>query len=219
MTYALLALIWVLWCFLHSALISIRVTAYVKHRLGDRFRYYRLFYNAFALVTLVPVVVYAYQVGSEPLFSWEGTWRIGQALLLALSLFLFLAGARHYDGLAFLGVRQLKKRDSCVGLTETCALDTSGILAVVRHPWYAGGIMILWARNLDGSAIVTNMVLTGYFIVGSLLEERKLRIEFPETYREYQKKVSMLFPYQWLKLKLKFKSAIASPGKSESGRA
>ena len=79
--------------------------------------------------------------------------------------------------------------------------------------------MILWARNLDGSAIVTNMVLTGYFIVGSLLEERKLRIEFPETYREYQKKVSMLFPYQWLKLKLKFKSAIASPGKSESGRA
>lgn len=203
MMYALLALMWLVWCFLHSALISMRVTAYVKQRLGDRFRCYRLFYNGFALVTLIPVVVYAYHIESEPLFSWEGTWRIGQALLAAISLFLFLAGARHYDGPAFLGVRQLKKRDSCVGLTETCALDTSGILGVVRHPWYAGGIMIIWARDLDLSALITNLILTGYFIAGSLLEERKLSAEFPDTYREYQRKVSMLFPYRWLKSKWK----------------
>ena len=201
MEYALLALMWLVWCFLHSALISTRVTGYVKQRLGDRFRYYRLFYNGFALVTLIPVVFYAYRIGGDPLFSGEGFWRMGQGFLLALSLFLFLAGARHYDGRAFLGVRQLKKRDSCVGLTETCALDTRGILGVVRHPWYAGGIMILWARDLDLSAIITNLILTGYLVVGSFLEERRLSVEFPETYREYQKKVSMLFPYQWLKSK------------------
>jgi methanethiol S-methyltransferase len=203
MKYGLLTFMWIVWCFWHSALISRRVTGYVKQRLGDRFRYYRLAYNGFSLVTLIPVVLYAHSMRSEPLFSWEGYWRVVEVLVLAASLFLFLAGGRHYDGLTFLGVRQLKSRSSCVGLTETCRLNTRGILGVMRHPWYAGGMMIIWARDLDVSAIVTNVILTGYFIVGTLLEERKLSAEFPETYKEYQQKVSMFFPYQWLKSKLK----------------
>ena len=198
MKYAFLALIWFVWCFCHSALISTRVTGYLRQRLGDRFRYYRLAYNGFSLVTLIPVVLYGYSAQGEPGFSWEGHWRVGQAFLLPASLFLFFAGGRHYDGLAFLGLRQLRDRSSCMGLTETCALNTRGILGVMRHPWYAGGMMILWARDLDVSAIVTNFILTGYFIVGTLLEERKLLIEFPETYREYRQKVSMFFPYRWL---------------------
>jgi protein-S-isoprenylcysteine O-methyltransferase Ste14 len=201
MKNALLALVWLLWCFCHSALISMRITGYVKQRLGDRFRYYRLAYNGFSLVTLIPVVFYAYSLRSEPLFSWEGYWRVAQVLLLAASLFLFFAGGRHYDGLSFLGLRQLGSSSSCVGLTETCGLDTNGILGVVRHPWYAGGMMIIWARDLDLSAIITNVILTGYFIVGTVLEERKLLVEFPESYREYQQKVPMFLPYQWLRSK------------------
>ena len=63
--------------------------------------------------------------------------------------------------------------------------------------------MITWARDLDGSAIVTNVILTGYFIVGTLLEERKLSVEFPEAYKEYRQKVSMLLPFEWLKSKWK----------------
>jgi protein-S-isoprenylcysteine O-methyltransferase Ste14 len=203
MKYALLALVWLLWCFFHSALISMRVTGYLKQRLGDRFRYYRLAYNGFSLATLIPVVLYGYSVQGEPLFSWEGYWRVVQVFLLAVSVFLFVAGGRYYDGLSFLGLRQLRSRSSCAGLTETCGLNTKGILGVVRHPWYAGGMMIIWAKDLDMSAIVTNVILTGYFIVGTLLEERKLSVEFPETYKEYQQKVSMFFPYQWLKAKWK----------------
>jgi len=203
MKYALLALIWLTWCFLHSALISLTVTGYLKHCLGDRLRYYRVVYNGLALSTLIPVALYAYSIRSEPLFSWEGYWRIGQVLLLAASLFLFLAGGRNYDGLTFLGLRQLRDRSSCTGLTETCELNTRGVLGAVRHPWYAGGMMIIWARDLDVSAMITNIILTVYFIVGTLLEERKLSIEFPEAYKEYQQRVSMFFPYQWLKSKLK----------------
>jgi protein-S-isoprenylcysteine O-methyltransferase Ste14 len=201
MKYAFLALIWIMWCFLHSALISRRVTGYVKQRLGDRFRYYRLAYNGFSLVTLIPVVLYGYSVQGEPLFSWEGHWKVLQVFLLAVSVFLFVAGGRYYDGLSFLGLRQLRSRSSCAGLTETCGLNTKGILGVVRHPWYAGGMMIIWARELDLSAIITNLILTGYFIVGTVLEERKLSVEFPEAYKEYQQKVSMFLPYQWLKSK------------------
>jgi len=203
MKYALLALVWLVWCFCHSALISMRITGYVKQRLGDRFRYYRLAYNGFSLVTLIPVVLYGYSVQGEPLFSWEGHWKVLQVFLLAVSVFLFVAGGRYYDGLSFLGLRQLRSRSSCAGLTETCGLNTKGILGVVRHPWYAGGMMIIWARELDLSAITTNVVLTGYFIVGTVLEERKLSVEFPEAYKEYQQKVSMFLPSQWLRSKWK----------------
>jgi len=198
-----MALLWLSWCVLHSALISLTVTAYLKRNLRDGFRYYRLVYNALALITLIPVALYAHSLQTQPLFSWQGPWRVGQGLLLAASLFLFMAGARHYDLLTFLGARQLKQRDSCLGLTETRALDTRGILGAVRHPWYTGGMMVIWARDLDLSAILTNLILTGYFIVGTLLEERKLSIEFPAIYKDYRQKVSIFFPYQWFKSKWK----------------
>jgi methanethiol S-methyltransferase len=201
MRHELLGIIWSVWCFCHSALISLRVTGYLKKRLGDRFRYYRLAYNAFSLITLIPIVLYSDSIRSETLFSWDGYWRGVQILILVVSVFLFLAGARQYDGLSFLGLRQLRSGSFCGGLSETCGLNTKGILGVVRHPWYAGGILILWARDLDLSVIFTNLILTGYFMIGTVLEERKLLVEFPEAYRAYQQSVSMLFPYQWLKAK------------------
>ena len=203
MRYAFLTFIWLGWCFCHSALISMRVTRYLKHHLAERFRYYRLAYNGFSLITLIPIVLYSDNLRGDPLFSWEGYWRAVQVLLLATSLFLFVAGGRHHDTLSFLGLRQLRSGSSCAGLNETCDLNTKGILGIMRHPWYSGGIMIIWARELDLSVVVTNVILTGYFIVGAFLEERKLLVEFPETYKEYQKKVSMFFPYRWLILKWK----------------
>ena len=42
--------------------------------------------------------------------------------------------------------------------------------------------------------LVTNLVLTAYFVIGAILEERKLVAEFGEEYREYQKRVPMLVP-------------------------
>jgi methanethiol S-methyltransferase len=78
----------------------------------------------------------------------------------------------------------------------------SGIHRVVRHPWYLGGILIVWAQELSLPAILVNAVIVGYFIIGSFLEERKLVREFGNRYREYQQTVSMLFPWRWLKAKI-----------------
>lgn len=87
-------------------------------------------------------------------------------------------------------------------LTDDCSLDTGGVLSVVRHPWYSGGILIVWARTLDPAAIVTNAVLCGYFVVGAMLEERKLKAQFGRQYAVYQRRVSMLFPVKWAKRRL-----------------
>ena len=196
---------WVLWCTLHSALISITMTEYAKRKLGDRFRFYRIFYNFFSLVTLVPLVSYSVSVRGQPVFRWEGSLVIVRYLLVAVSLFLFIAGGRHYSLFEFLGIRQLRNKQLSHTLSGPDTFVASGIHKVIRHPWYLGGIIIFWTGtgNLSLSMILDNLVITSYFIVGTILEERKLVREFGESYREYQKQVSMLLPYKWLKASIR----------------
>jgi protein-S-isoprenylcysteine O-methyltransferase Ste14 len=194
-----LAFVWTAWCAVHSVLISIRVIEHLRHHLGGAFHYYRIFYNGVSVITLIPVALYTYSLQTEPLFSWEGPLRAIQLLLLFISFLLFISGIRHYDVLQFLGIRQIRQSNSCMTLTENCELDTAGILGVIRHPWYLGGMILVWPRNLDISAILTNTIITGYFVIGAFLEERKLKIQFGKTYTDYQRRVSMFFPYKWLK--------------------
>ena len=55
---------------------------------------------------------------------------------------------------------------------------------------------------MDVSGIFVNVIFTAYLVAGTYLEERKLVREFGEKYLTYQKNVSMLIPYKWLKSKI-----------------
>jgi protein-S-isoprenylcysteine O-methyltransferase Ste14 len=98
-----------------------------------------------------------------------------------------------------LGIKQIKEGTSNKAITDSGELDTSGVLGITRHPWYLATILLIWVRQLDVSAIFVNVILTSYLIVGTYLEEKKLVREFGEKYLIYQKRVSMLIPYKWLK--------------------
>jgi len=197
--YALLG--WVVWCTLHSTLISTPVTEYLKRKLGDGFRFYRLFYNAFSLATLIPLLSYTASMRQEPVFRWEGALGAVPYLLLATGIGLFIIGGRNYSLFQFLGITQIKDGAENRSISAHSSFVVSGIHRMIRHPWYLGGIMIVWSGDLSLSTILNNMVITSYFIIGAIQEERKLVREFGEPYREYQRNVSMLFPYKWLKAK------------------
>ena len=173
MKYLILALLVSAWCVLHSALISTTVTGYLHDRLGRTFRFYRIFFNAVSLLTLLPVLVYADAVRTEPLFRWQGYPRILQALSLGTAVLLFILGARHYDAGRFLGLKQIREEIPGKGLTGAGELDTSGVLGIIRHPWYLASLLLIWPRPLDISTILINMLLTVYLIAGAYLEEKK----------------------------------------------
>jgi protein-S-isoprenylcysteine O-methyltransferase Ste14 len=200
--YLLLSLLVIAWCILHSAMISVSVTEYFKKRLGPRFRFYRLFFNLIAILTLIPVTIFANSIRTQAVFSWNGYMRIGQVLLLVVAVLLFLFGGRHYDLRQVLGIKQIKEGITKKAITDTGELDTSGVLGIIRHPWYLATMLLIWARQMDLSVIFVNVILTFYLMVGTFLEERKLIREFGEKYLTYQKKVSMLIPFKLLSSKI-----------------
>jgi protein-S-isoprenylcysteine O-methyltransferase Ste14 len=206
MKYIPLVILWILWCTLHSALISPSVTEFFLNRFSGLFRYYRLLYNLTAVVTLLPVLAYGHMLRDAPIFGWNGLWRIVQILLVIAALCFFIAGARRYDFLQFIGIRQIRDEKRCSTITEDCSLNTEGVLALVRHPWYTGGMLIVWARPLDTVAVLTNIIICGYFVVGAVLEERKLKRQFGRQYSDYQRRVSMFFPIKWARRLLLQKS-------------
>ena len=197
--HLILSLFVIAWCVLHSTMISASVIENFKKHFGARFRFYRLFFNLVAILTLIPVALFAYTIRTQAIFNWDGYLRIGQVLLLVAAVLLFFFGGRHYDVNQLLGIKQIKEGTSNKAITDSGELDTSGILGITRHPWYLSTMLLIWARQLDASAIFINVILTFYLIVGTYLEEKKLVREFGEKYLIYQKSVSMLIPYKWLK--------------------
>lgn len=195
---AILAVLWIAYCFIHSLLIADSVKERAERLLGERFRFYRLTYNALSVILLLPVLLYRARIESRSFLSYHGLSSVFPVLLVSGGLFLFYLGAKAYDMKEFLGLRQIGKRTS----PEGDNFSNDGILAFVRHPWYMAGIMVIWGRDLDSRALVTNAVLTLYFIVGSYLEERKLLRRFGDQYRLYRQEVSMLLPFKWAKKKL-----------------
>lgn len=200
--YLILSILLILWCALHSAMISISVTEYFNKILGSNYRFYRLFFNMIAILTLIPVGFFVYSIRTQAIVQWNGYMRVGQILILGLAMWFFFLGGRHYDIHQILGVKQIRDGTADMAITDTGELDTSGVLGVTRHPWYLATMLLIWARQMDISAIIVNVILTVYLIVGTCLEEKKLVREFGEKYRSYQKKVSMLIPYKWLKEKI-----------------
>jgi protein-S-isoprenylcysteine O-methyltransferase Ste14 len=197
----LLALAWTAYGALHSAMISETATGFLKRRLGDSFRYYRLFFNSVAIATFIPVFLYSRSLEGEPFLRWEGVFRGVRYALLAGSALLFVAGGRHYSLRQFIGISQLRGTSSG-GLAAGGGIDSRGVLGVVRHPWYTAVVLLLWAQDLDAAHLVVGGVLTAYIVVGTLLEERKLVREFGDTYTSYQGRVSMFVPIQWLRSRI-----------------
>jgi protein-S-isoprenylcysteine O-methyltransferase Ste14 len=126
---------------------------------------------------------------------------IPQYLLLGCGILLVVAGGRHYSLGQFVGISQLRGASSG-GLATGGGIDSSGVLGVVRHPWYTAVVLLLWARDLDMAVLVGNGVLTVYIFVGTLLEERKLVHEFGDAYRSYQERVSMFVPLKWIRRRI-----------------
>lgn len=191
-----LSILWILWCSLHSLLISRFFITKMKNILGIKFAYYRLAFNAFSLLTLIPVVIYQQLLSEGIIFSWPGSWNLLKFGMYLASFVLFYGGYRVFDMRYVLGTKQV---DEMREGKKVDAMDfyTTGILEYVRHPWYSGSILLVWAfGSISDVSLVSKIILTAYLIFGTFLEEKKLIHEIGEPYLAYRRRVPMLIPWK-----------------------
>ena len=200
-TYALLILLWCGWCSLHSYLISSGFIAFFEALSGPYCKYFRLGYNVFALLSLMLPVLFTLSIrqGETPLYICQGWCNVLRLVILGIAVLLFVGGARHYDLLQFIGVTQIRSEYHSMLLNSSATFEPSGVHGIVRHPWYLGGIILVWTASgrFYLSSIVVAAILSLYFVVGAILEEKKLVARYGDAYRVYQRQVSMLLPVKW----------------------
>ncbi|MCX7168675.1 MAG: hypothetical protein NTV11_20720 [Rhodocyclales bacterium] len=193
MRLAAIALAWLGYFALHSALAALSVKAWVAGRWPQFMRGYRIVFNVVSTLTLIPVLWLIYGVESDWLWQWRGAmaWLSNGAALAAI-LCLLVPG-RSYDMGEFLGLRQLSGH----GNDQPESFTVSTLHRFVRHPWYCIGLVLIWTRDMNGPLLVSALMITAYFVVGSKLEEGKLVAMYGETYRRYMAKVPGLIPLPW----------------------
>ncbi|MGA2669169.1 MAG: hypothetical protein ABSF32_09670 [Ignavibacteria bacterium] len=101
----------------------------------------------------------------------------------------------NYDSLSFFGIRQILNFWKDKKINPSDEVKKNGLLGIIRHPMYFALILYLWCQTFRVSDIVVNIVLTIYIIIGTRLEEKKLVLEFGDTYVRYQQEVPMLIPF------------------------
>jgi protein-S-isoprenylcysteine O-methyltransferase Ste14 len=190
-----LALGWIAYATLHSLLAALAVKAWVTRHWPSLAPWYRLAYNGFAVVSLLPLVWAIYALPADWLWRWTGplAWVANGLAVAALAGFYF--STRNYDMGEFLGTRPWReKRTDAV---EHEGFRISPLHRHVRHPWYALGLLLIWTRDMNAPLLVSASAMTLYFLVGSRFEERKLEAHFGAVYRDYKKQVPGLFPLPW----------------------
>lgn len=196
---AQLLIIFFIWAVVHSLTAGSRFKGFFRQQFGERAYQgtYRLIYNLFSAVTLIPVFyLLAVKIPNQVLWSVPPPY---QWLNLAVQI-LALAGLAfslwQTDIWSFAGLRQFvrylrgdEQPDPPARFVE------GGTYALVRHPLYFFSLVYLWARPvMTLSSLALCLWVTIYFLIGSIYEERRLIREFGDEYLAYRQRVPRLLP-------------------------
>lgn len=194
MKYLLIAFLWAAYCSLHSFLISTRFSNVIARLLKSYYAFYRLFYVVLSIVLIVPLIQYTEHADSAVPMTYPTPANALRYVLIGGSLVMFLwAFIFNYDWMSFFGIRQIlafRKQDK-----SSKEITKNGLLGVVRHPMYLALIVYLWCQIFSVMDLFVTALLTIYVFIGTILEEKKLVLEFGDSYANYQQEVPMLIPF------------------------
>ena len=179
-----------LWGIIHSLLASIRFKNFLRRTIGDSFmKSYRLLYNIFAMVSILPVLYLMIVLPDQTLYQVPSPWSYFMRAGQVISLLLLFVAVLQTDVLSFVGLRQLMEEE------KKGDLVINGLYRFVRHPLYTFSLGILWlSPSMTLNAFIVYIALTIYILIGIIFEERKLLREFGQEYVAYKFITPMLLP-------------------------
>lgn len=155
-----------------------------RHGVGPQ--RYRLFYTMLSLLLSILWFGFVHGLPDAPLYRVSG-WPAALLVLLQLAgLALALASFRAFDARMFLGLAPMPAAGE--------PFHERGIYRYLRHPMYSGVILALAASPVQTyNSANLFAVIALYFIVGSRLEEARMRGVHPE-YADYRRRVGAFVP-------------------------
>jgi len=169
----------------HSLLASVRCKQWVYDH-GLREPRYRLLYSAVAVLATTAWVLYVHQLPDARLYQTDGLLWWLLVSVQVLGLIVALAAFQPIDGLVFLGFRKAKASND--------PFIERGIYRWLRHPMYAGAMLILLAMpEQTWNGLHFTLVVCLYFIIGSRFEESRMLREHPD-YADYRSRVPAFVP-------------------------
>jgi protein-S-isoprenylcysteine O-methyltransferase Ste14 len=174
----------------HSLMASLGFKDFVYGLMGELAeRYYRMVFNLFSFFTLLPILALPLTIPDVPLYTIPDPWSSVTLAVQGISLALLIYSLFQTGAFEFVGLSQM------VGIKAKDKLNTRGLYRYMRHPLYTFSMLFLWltpvmTRNLA----VLYLSFTLYFVIGALVEERKMVRLFGQAYVDYQVKVGMFFP-------------------------
>jgi protein-S-isoprenylcysteine O-methyltransferase Ste14 len=189
-----LIIAWLLYFLVHSLIASTAMKQMVQTRFPRLFPWYRLGFNLIAAVSvLIPFWMMYLQPGNV-LWQWQGSMLWLMNVIALTGVIGFLISTKYYDNGAFLGIKP--NLNNHIGSADE-PLVISPMHRYIRHPWYFFGLLIIWTRDMNTAWLISCIMMTAYFLLGSKLEENKLIKEYGDGYAEYRNKVGGIIPLPW----------------------
>lgn len=186
--YALFIVRCILFGIAHSLFAANRTKQAFSRVAGREPRLYRLLYNLGSLA-MFGWVMGAYRT-SPLLYAAPGIWRwLLYAVQMVIAAVIFRC-VRQTGAGDFLGISQLRS-----DISQPRKLVTNGWYARVRHPLYFYSTLFLVLNPvMTAQWFLLTIFSVTYFIVGGMLEERRLLKEFGDEYRRYRQQVPFMIP-------------------------
>ena len=154
-------------------------------------RWYRLGYNLFGVISLLPVLALPALLPDQTLYTIPTPWSYLALAAQAAAVVMLAVGVMQTGAWKFLGLQQAFAPED----QSPPRLVRTGLYRWVRHPLYTAGLLFIWLIPvMTANLLALNIGLTIYLIIGALFEERKLVREFGEVYIQYRKVTPMLIP-------------------------
>ena len=211
MPYLLIIAVFMAYFLLHSLMASITFKQWLAKKWPAVMTYYRLIFNAVAIILSIPLAIIMFLYPGEILWQWQGLGFYITSAIALLALIGFIVSLHYYDLSEFWGLRQLKENNSSVHDQES--FHISPFHRYVRHPWYFFAIVLIWTRDVSSVQFLVYVLVTAYFFFGSRLEERKLIAYHGDVYKKYQHKVAGIIPLPWKFLNKKQAQALLDEAK------
>ncbi len=192
MEYLITATGWFAYFVLHSVLASNKTKHWARQASSILSDNYRILYNIISIVGLILLLLYTFQ-RPVALFTAPYLSSFIGFTLMGSGTFILVVSFMTFDIKEFIGFAP--KRDIPA---EKGKLIITGIYQYVRHPLYLGTILLVMGAFMLFpyiKVLIASLIITGYILIGSKLEELKLIDEFGEDYINYKKKVKGLIPF------------------------